>query len=178
MTKANGPLFDVHFRRRREGRTNYVKRLALLKSGLPRLVVRKLNKGVLVQLVKYSMKGDETICQASSSELEGFGFAGKRNVPSAYLAGFLLGKKAVAKGVSDFVADFGLHTASKGGVLFAAVKGAVDGGLKTNVGQEMLPSEQRMAGKHIGLDISGALEKIKSGAVSVVIANRKSNPIK
>ena len=57
MTRATGPLFDVHFRRRREGRTNYGSRLALLKGKTPRLVIRKLNKGVLVQLVEYSEKG-------------------------------------------------------------------------------------------------------------------------
>ncbi len=168
MTKATGPLFDVHFRRRRQGRTNYAKRLSLLKSGLPRLVVRKLNKMILVQLIKYSEKGDETISQASSRELEAFGFVGKRNVPSAYLTGFLAGKKAAAKGVTNFVADFGLHTASKGGILFAAVKGAVDGGIKTSLGEEMLPSKDRMAGKHIKIDISQALQKISTGAVSPV----------
>ncbi|MDP3742678.1 MAG: 50S ribosomal protein L18 [Candidatus Micrarchaeota archaeon] len=168
MTKAKGPLFDVHFRRRRQGRTNYVKRLALLKSGLPRLVVRKLNKGVLVQLIQYSMTGDQTICQASSRDLEAFGFVGKRNVPSAYLTGFLLGKKAVAKGVTEVVADFGLHTVSKGGILFATVKGAIDAGIKTKLGEEMLPSQQRITGKHINTDISQALEKISTGAVNPV----------
>ena len=165
MTKATGPLFDVHFRRRREGRTNYGKRLALLKSGLPRLVIRKFNKGILVQVIQFTEKGDVTIAQASTRDLTNFGFAGKRNVPSAYLVGFLAAKRAASKGVSQFVADFGLHTASKGGLLFAVVKGAIDGGLKSKVGEEKLPSQDRINGKHIKADISGALTKIKEQKV-------------
>ena len=38
---------DVKFRRRREGITNYKKRLALVKSGLERVVVRKTNKRIM-----------------------------------------------------------------------------------------------------------------------------------
>ncbi|MFH1247027.1 MAG: 50S ribosomal protein L18 [Candidatus Micrarchaeota archaeon] len=173
MTKAKGPLYDVHFRRRRQGRTNYVKRLALLKSGVHRLVIRKQNKGVLAQLVNYSANGDETICQASSRDLQAFGITGKRNVPSAYLVGFLVGKKATSKGVSQAIADFGLHTASKGGVLFAVVKGAIDSGLKMNAGEEMLPSKDRITGKHLGVDISQSLEKIKASEVGIIATSSK-----
>ena len=167
MTRATGPLFDVHFRRRREGRTNYGSRLALLKGKTPRLVIRKLNKGVLVQLVEYSEKGDRTICQASNFDLKQFNFTAKRNVPSAYLIGFIIGKKALAKKVTRFIPDFGLHTASKGGVLFAVVKGAVDAGLATKLDEAKLPSKDRINGKHIGIDISQVIEKIKETAFNV-----------
>ncbi|MDK2384746.1 MAG: 50S ribosomal protein L18, partial [Candidatus Korarchaeota archaeon] len=37
---ARSARYKVRFRRRREGKTDYKKRLALLKSGLPRMVVR------------------------------------------------------------------------------------------------------------------------------------------
>ena len=37
MTRAKGPTYDVSFRRRREGKTRYNKRLAYVKSGLPRM---------------------------------------------------------------------------------------------------------------------------------------------
>ncbi len=161
MTKAKSPLFNVHFRRRRQGRTNYVKRLALLKSGLSRLVIRKLNKSIIVQLVQFNEKGDKTICQASNKDLEKLGFKPKRNVPSAYLLGFLIGKRARAKGIEKFIADFGLHAASKGGVLFAVVKGALDGGLLSSVQADRLPSEDRVKGKHLGIEIAEVLAKIK-----------------
>ncbi len=162
MTKATGPLFDVHFRRRRQSRTNYAKRLALLKNGSPRLVIRKFNKGVSAQIVEFSASGDKTVCQASTRDLQLLvGFQAKRNVPSAYLLGFLVAKRALAKGVTSFISDFGLHTASKGGVLFAVVKGAIDGGLKSSVSEEVLPTKERLMGKHINADASSALAKIK-----------------
>ncbi|EEZ92675.1 MAG: hypothetical protein BJBARM4_0725 [Candidatus Parvarchaeum acidiphilum ARMAN-4] len=36
-----------------EKRTNYRKRLELLKSGIPRLVVRKTDKSVIAHIVEY-----------------------------------------------------------------------------------------------------------------------------
>ena len=35
--------YEVKFKRRNEGKTNYKKRLAMLKSGRPRAVIRKTN---------------------------------------------------------------------------------------------------------------------------------------
>jgi len=48
----------MHFSRRRKGVTNYRKRLALLKSGLPRAVVRFTNAKVTVQITNFEGKGD------------------------------------------------------------------------------------------------------------------------
>ena len=42
-------------------RTNYRKRLELLKSGIPRVVVRKTDKSVIAHIVQYSEEGDKTI---------------------------------------------------------------------------------------------------------------------
>ena len=53
MTMATGPRHKVPFRRRREGRTDYRHRAALLRSGVPRAVVRKSNKGMSVQFIEY-----------------------------------------------------------------------------------------------------------------------------
>ena len=44
---ATGPRYAVKFRRRREGKTDYKKRLNLLKSELPRFIVRISNKYIL-----------------------------------------------------------------------------------------------------------------------------------
>ena len=43
----------MHFARRRKGVTNYRKRLALLKSGLPRAVVRFTNSKVMIQITNF-----------------------------------------------------------------------------------------------------------------------------
>jgi large subunit ribosomal protein L18 len=149
MGKAKGPLYQVHFRRRREGRTDYEKRLGLLKSGRVRMVVRKTNRYVIVQFNRFGEKGDETIAAATSRELGKQGFQGKCNTPSAYLAGALAAKKALAKGVHEFILDIGLHTPSKGSLVFAALKGAVDAGMKTRYSQEIVPSEERVKGAHL-----------------------------
>ena len=149
MTKALGPLYDVHFKRRRQNKTNYAKRLAFLKSGTTRLVVRKSNKFFYAQFVDYSEKGDKIISSASSKELQPYGFLGKCNTPSAYLTGFLAAKKALVKGVKNFNLDIGLHAATKGSIVFAALKGAVDAGLQTSFDKEKLPTQDRISGKHL-----------------------------
>ncbi len=149
MTKATGPLFQVHFRRRRQGRTDYQKRLSLLKSRKVRLVVRKTLRAILAQVVQFSEKGDMILASADSRMLKEFGYTGKRNTPSAYLTGLLVGKKAVKAGVKDFVLDIGLYAPTKGNVLFACCKGAIDAGLHTAYSAEAYPSEQRMNGEHV-----------------------------
>ena len=177
MAKATGPLYVVHFKRRREGKTNYSRRLGLLKSGTPRLVVRKTNRYLLVQVVSWKEAGDETIASVSSKALSEFGFNGKCNTPSAYLAGLLVGIKAKAKGVSEIVLDAGLQTPSKGSVIFAALKGAVDAGLKSNFSEEILPSADRLQGKHLpkpSADFEGVKQKILSGGAVAKAAVKKN----
>jgi large subunit ribosomal protein L18 len=49
---------------------------------------------------------------------------------------------AKKKKVSDFVLDIGMYTPSKGSVVFAALKGAVDAGLKTTFDESLVPSEK------------------------------------
>lgn len=152
MTKATSAIFAVHFRRRREGRTDYSKRLAHLKSGTTRLVVRKTNKYVILAFTDFDLKGDVIIASCSSKNLSKFGYPGKCNTPSAYLTGLLCGKMALQKGVKSAVLDIGRHTATKGGLLFAAMKGAADAGVKIPFSEEILPDENRMEGKHLSGD--------------------------
>ena len=149
MTKAKGPLYTVRFKRRRLGKTDYAKRLALLKSGKPRLVVRKTCRGIIAQVVDYDEKGDRTLAHATSRELFKHGWTPKRNTPTAYLTGFLCGKKAKAKGVESVVLDIGLQPSTKGGIVFACLRGAMDSGLASSLGEGQAPSEERIKGKHL-----------------------------
>lgn len=143
MTRATGPSYHVYFRRRREGRTNFVKRLALIKSGKTRMVVRKSNYGVLVQFVNFSPEGDRTLLTVSGTHLaKQYKWPSKRNVWTAYLAGLMAGKLAQKKGVKEFVLDIGMHIPSKGSILFAALKGAADSGLLANYDSEKVPEEK------------------------------------
>ena len=140
MTKAKSPVHRVAFRRRREGRTDYAKRLALVKSGKIRMVVRRSNRYVTVQFIKFEPAGDRTLVTVTGQKLaKAFNWPAKRNVWTAYLAGLHAGKEAAKAGVKDFVLDAGRYTASKGSVIFAALKGAVDSGLGTNFNEEKVP---------------------------------------
>ena len=160
-------LYTVRFKRRRKCKTNYKKRLALLKSRLPRLVARKSNRFFYAQFVTFGAKGDETLAAACSRELAKMGFPGKCNTPSAYLTGLLAGKRALKKGIKKFVLDTGLHSATKGSVLFAALKGAVDAGLATNASEEILPKPERIEGKHLSEEVQKSFVEAKQKILSL-----------
>jgi large subunit ribosomal protein L18 len=138
-----GPQYKVPFRRRREGKTDYRKRLKLLLSGKPRLVVRLTNRRVICQVMGFDAKGDRTL------ELQKLGWKGGANTSAAYLAGYLCAKKALKAEVKEAVLDIGLYTPTKGGRVFAALKGALDGGLIIHHNPEVLPPEERIRGKHV-----------------------------
>ncbi|HEX9709726.1 MAG TPA: 50S ribosomal protein L18 [Candidatus Thermoplasmatota archaeon] len=147
---AHGPRYAVKFRRRREGKTDYRRRLALLKGSKTRLVVRRTNTRTIVQFVDYDTRGDIVRAQAVSSELKKFGWESPHpNTPSTYLVGLLAGRRAAKAGVSKAVLDVGLAQPVKGGGLFAALKGAIDGGVDVPHGQDIFPAEDRLKGAHL-----------------------------
>jgi len=148
---AKGPRYRVPFRRRREGKTNYKKRRALILSGLPRIVARGSLKHMVVQVVNAKAEGDQIVAAAHSSELaKKFGWKGScGNLPSAYLTGLLCGLRAAAKGIKEAILDIGLHSPSKGARVFAVLKGVIDAGIKVPHGEDKLPDENRIKGEHI-----------------------------
>ncbi len=147
---GSGAHYRVGLRRIREGKTRYWKRIALIKSGKPRLVVRVFNNSIIVQLVEFSPTGDRIIAQTNSRELIKMGWKGHpANTPAGYLLGLLIAKKAKEKGVKKAVLDIGSHTPVHGSTVFAVLKGALDGGLDVPHSEEALPSEERILGKHI-----------------------------
>lgn len=149
----------VQHRRRRDGETDYRQRLRLLKSGNHRLVVRKSNTGVLCQIVDYYLKGDKVLVASKSTELLKIGWNGNLgNLPAAYLTGLLCGKKAVEAKIESAVLDLGLYKSVKGSRLYATLKGVVDGGLQVPHSEDVLPDENRIAGKHIA-DYATKLKK-------------------
>jgi len=135
-------------RRRREQKTDYAQRLALLKSMEKRLVVRKGSNRILIQIVEYTPDGDMTLASANSLELAKVGWKGHPgNMPSAYLTGLLIGRKALQKGIKKVVVDIGTQYSHATGVLYAAVKGAKDAGVDIPV--SAVPDEGRINGTHI-----------------------------
>jgi len=145
-----GPRYRVPFRRKGAGKTDYKKRLKLLKSGKPRLVVRVSLNHVLVQVSKASSVGDMTLASAHSKQLEDFGWkGGTSNISSAYLVGLLCGQRAVKAGVKECVFDIGMNNPTKGAKIFAVLKGALDAGLQIPHSEGPLPDDGRIKGQHI-----------------------------
>lgn len=142
--------FTVRYRRKREGRTNYKKRLELLKGKKERLVIRRTNTQIIMQIINYSENGDKVLLTVRSGELQKKGWNHScKNTPAAYLTGMLTAKKAKAQGIKSAIVDLGLQTPLKGSKVFAAVKGAIDAGLEINANEEIFPSEERIKGEHI-----------------------------
>ena len=148
-------------KRKRNGRTNYRKRLSLLKSNELRLVVRRSNTQVIIQLVKYEPDGDKVLASSSSSTLKKLGWKGStNNIPAAYYAGYALG--AAMKG-KKAILDIGLQKPHKGGRVYAAVKGAIDGGLVMKASEEVLPAQEKIDGANIKNNDNIAAIKKKLG---------------
>jgi large subunit ribosomal protein L18 len=145
-----GPKYRLPFKRRLEGKTDYRKRLRLLYSKKMRLVVRKSLKHIRAQIVEFDERGDKTIVSASSEELKKFGWnSSTDNMPAAYLVGILLGKRALKKNISSAILDIGLNRNVKGSRVYAVLKGVLDTGLSVPHSPDVLPSEERIKGKHI-----------------------------
>ncbi|RLI74833.1 50S ribosomal protein L18 [Archaeoglobales archaeon] len=147
---AKSARYKVPLRRRREGKTNYRKRLRLLLSKKPRLVVRITNKRIIAQIIEYHPDGDKVLVATDSSKLRKYGWLGDlNNTPAAYLLGILIAKQALDKGINEAVLDIGLHSPTKGSRVFALLKGVVDGGLNVPYNEEVFPDESRIKGEHI-----------------------------
>ncbi len=160
---AEGTRYRMPLKRRREGKTDYRQRLKLLKSGKIRAVVRPSNKHIDVQFIRYDRDGDKVEASASSQHLENMGWEEHgSNLPSAYLVGYLAGKRAIEKGIDEAVLDIGLNYPEKGGRLFSALNGIIDAGVSVPHDPEVLPDENRIKGEHIDDDMSERFEEIKS----------------
>ena len=130
-------------RRRAEAKTDYRARLTLLKSDKVRLVIRKTNRYIVMQLVESSEAQDKIIFGASSKSLLEKGWpkdlAGSlKSLPAAYLTGLMLSKMAKGK-VSEAILDLGMQRNIAKSRLYAALNGAVDGGLAVPHSKEILP---------------------------------------
>jgi large subunit ribosomal protein L18 len=147
---AKDSRYCVQLRRRKEGKTDYKARKALVLSGKPRLVARGTLKNVIAQIIMAKPHGDEVLVSAHSRELKNYEWkAPGGNLPAAYLTGLLCGLKAKAQGVKEVILDIGLHSPSKGARVFAMLKGVLDAGVHVPHSEEKLPDEKRIQGEHI-----------------------------
>lgn len=93
--------YQVKFKRRREGKTDYYARKRLTiqdknKYNTPkyRLIVRLSNKDITCQVAYSRIEGDKIVCAAYSHELPRYGIkVGLTNYASAYCTGLLLARR-------------------------------------------------------------------------------------
>ena len=129
----------VDFRRKREKKTDYKKRLKYLKSGKNRIVIRKTNKYIIIQLIKYEREGDKTLIAINSKVLSKLGWDNSfKNKEAAYISGYLFGLKCLKEGYKEGIIDLGLQNFNnKTGKLAAAIKGIKDSGMDIKVGFDL-----------------------------------------
>ncbi|KAK2406907.1 60S ribosomal protein L5-B [Trifolium repens] len=102
-SKAYYKRYQVKFKRRREGKTDYRARIRLInqdknKYNTPkyRFVVRFTNKDIIAQIVSASIAGDIVLAAAYAHELPHFGLeVGLTNYAAAYCTGLLLARRVL-----------------------------------------------------------------------------------
>jgi large subunit ribosomal protein L5e len=184
--------YQVKFRRRRLGKTDYYQRKRLTtqrknKYNTPkwRFVVRRTNQRIICQVVWSTIAGDKIKCAADSYELKRFGLtAGLSNYSAAYCTGLLCARRLltildaenakrdiktsmaktfdlVPEATGEYVSiealaekkgietrpftcflDLGLNRATVGNRVFAALKGAVDGGVNIPHSDKIFPGKK------------------------------------
>jgi large subunit ribosomal protein L5e len=103
--KAYFKRFQVKYRRRREGKTDFRARRQMVlqdktKYGAPkyRLIVRLSNRDITAQISHAEVSGDKVLMAAYSHELPAFGLShGLTNYAAAYATGLLLARRTLAK---------------------------------------------------------------------------------
>ena len=151
--------YSVILRRLREEKTNYKKRKLMLMSRADFITVQISNENTLVQVHKPQFTGDKVVASAHSRFLISKGWKGSRkNVPAAYLTGYLAGKKALASGTSSAILYSGTRKYTQR--MAAALKGVIDAGLEIPASEETLPADERINGEH--LKVKNDVAKIKS----------------
>jgi len=169
---SKGPRYRVHFRRRREGKTDYRVRLRLLRSGEARAVVRFSARRVRVAIVRYDPLGDRIVAAAESAELGRLGFPASSlsSTPAAYLTAYLAGLRSKSAGAESVILDTGLRHPTEGGRLSAALKGLLDPGVEVPHGEGGFPSADRLNGAHLPKPLPQPLEAYKMKLPELIAA--------
>jgi large subunit ribosomal protein L18 len=154
-------------RRKLEGRTDYGKRLKLLKSHSPRLIFRKTNRYIIAQYVTSKQAQDKIEIGITSKKLKQFDWPEKfdgslKSIPAAYLTGLIMGREINKKRLKTPIVDFGMIRVLSKNRGYAFLKGIVDAGVKIKVDEKQFPEEERISGKNMREDFSKTFKEIKS----------------
>jgi len=153
-------------RRRKESKTDYLKRIKILKSESPRIVFRKTNKYITAQYVLSKGAQDKVVFGVTSKKLLRYGWPKElegslKSISAAYLLGFLMGKKIIKERLGKPIVDFGMNRTIHKSKPYAFLKGLIDSGIKINCPEEAFPKEERIRGKNLIEDFSKFFDEIK-----------------
>ncbi|KAF3819631.1 hypothetical protein GH733_015140 [Mirounga leonina] len=143
--KAYFKRYQVKFRRRREGKTDYYARKRLViqdknKYNTPkyRMIVRVTNRDIICQIAYARIEGDMIVCAAYAHELPKYGvkLLNRFGMDKIYegqveVTGDEYNVESIdgQPGAFTCYLDAGLARTTTGNKVFGALKGAVDGGL-------------------------------------------------
>ena len=146
-------------RRLREEKTNYRKRKTMLMGKKDFVTVSISNENTQVQVLQPKLTGDQVVASAHSRALLKNGWKGSRkNIPAAYLTGYLAGKKALHIGTTQAILYTGTRRYTQR--VAAVLKGMIDAGLDIPANSESFPPQERLNGEH--LTIKNDIEVFKS----------------
>mmetsp|Transcript_17001 Transcript_17001/g.33400 ORF Transcript_17001/g.33400 Transcript_17001/m.33400 type:complete len:257 (-) Transcript_17001:207-977(-) len=162
--RAYHSRFQLKWRRRREGKTDYYSRKRLIcqdkrKYNSPkyRIVVRITKKNIICQFVQSLLEGDHIISSGYSGKIgqKTEFFCGPTAFQIAYFCGVYLANNILAKksfenletskNTKNFsksvfaILDIGLARATTGHRVFAVMKGALDGGISVPYNEKRFP---------------------------------------
>ena len=157
-------------RRRQEFKTDYNKRIKLLKSQRPRIVFRRTNKYIIAQYVTSYEAQDKVELGLNSKILLKYGWpesakGSLKSISACYLTGLLIGKLIISKKLTAPIVDLGMLRTNHKGKVYAFLKGLIDAGLEINCKEEAFPESTRISGENLKNDIE--FKKIKSKIESI-----------
>lgn len=141
-------------RRRKENRTDYLKRLKLLKGVKPRVVFRRTNKFIISEYVISHEAQDKTIFGFDSRRLNQYGWpkdaqGSLKSTTAAYFTGYLMGKSIIKQKLENPIVDTGMNRTIHKNKIYAFIKGLIDSGMKIECKKEFFPEENRIKGEHL-----------------------------
>lgn len=141
-------------RRRKENKTDYLKRLKLLKGEKPRILFRKTNRYIISEYVESKEAQDKVIIGFDSRKLNEYGWpkdaqGSLKSITASYLTGYLIGKTIIKEKLENPILDSGMNRVLHKNKIYAFIKGLIDSGIKINCKKEFFPEESRIKGQHL-----------------------------
>ena len=140
--------------RRREYKTDYKKRISLLKGRKPRIVFRRTNRYIIAQYIESKGAKDRVVLTINSKELLKYGWpknasGSLKSIPANYLTGYLIGKQIILKKLENPIVDFGMLRVLHKTKIYGFLKGLIDSGIKIECDKKYFPEDNKIKGEQL-----------------------------